>query len=96
MIIITTKCLGAIAGMSIAPFCILIHPDNIKDNTINHEKIHWKQQVEMLILPFYILYFLEWLFKGYRNISFELEAYTNETDKHYLKTRSPYNWINYF
>ena len=33
------------------------------NKTLNHEKIHLYQQREMLILPFYIWYFLEWLIK---------------------------------
>ena len=69
----------------------------------NHEKIHHRQQIELLILPFYIWYFIEyWIgmfnckFKheiAYRNISFEMEAYDQERNMDYLKKR-PYfsNW----
>ena len=75
------------------------------ENTViqNHEKIHHRQQIELLILPFYIWYFIEyWVgmfgckFKheiAYRNISFEMEAYEQERNMGYLKNR-PYfsNW----
>ncbi len=54
---------------------------------INHENIHGRQQLELLIIPFYIIYLIEWIFKGYRNISFEKEAYDNEDNLDYLKTR---------
>lgn len=67
---------------------------------INHETIHIKQQEELLVLPFYILYFTEWFIKlffygknAYRNISFEREAYANEKNYKYLETRKKYNWI---
>lgn len=63
---------------------------------LNHEAIHSAQIREMLILPFYTLYLLEWFvrllqyldfYKAYRNISFEREAYDNERNLAYLETR---------
>ena len=71
-----------------------------RERTINHESIHIKQQEELLIIPFYVLYILEWFIKlffygkqSYYNISFEREAYSNEHDKDYLKNRKRYRWI---
>lgn len=71
-----------------------------REKTINHESIHIKQQEELLIIPFYVLYILEWFIKlffygkqSYYNISFEREAYSNEHDKDYLKNRKRYRWI---
>lgn len=59
---------------------------------INHEKIHLAQQLELLIIPFYIIYLIEWIFKRYRNISFEKEAYANQEDMNYLEwRRKPYS-----
>jgi len=85
---------GEILGISLCPFGIYLkHPHNIK--TLNHEKIHYKQQLEMLILPFYILYLIEWAFKGYHEISFEKEAYQNDHNLGYLSKRKPYSWIKY-
>lgn len=69
--------------------------------TINHEKIHIKQQVELLVLPFYILYFLFYfvnLFRkgdSYMNIPFEKEAYVNENDFEYPNKRKFFGWIKY-
>ena len=57
---------------------------------LNHEKIHTKQQIELLFIEFFIVYFFEWIFKGYRNISFEKEAYEHEEDFDYLRKRKHY------
>jgi len=60
-----------------------------KDNLImrRHESIHGEQQKELLIVFFYLIYFIEWIFKGYRGISFEKEAYKHQSDPNYLKNR---------
>lgn len=58
---------------------------------LNHENIHGRQQLELLIIPFYIIYLIEWIFKGYREISFEKEAYSNEQNLEYLKSRKHYS-----
>jgi hypothetical protein len=72
---------------------------------INHEKIHFRQQLELLIIFFYPLYFLNYLInlvryrdhhKAYFQICFEKEAYSNERDFGYLKRRRPYAWLKYF
>lgn len=71
----------------------------INDIVVNHEEIHTSQMKELGYIPFYVLYFIEWLiklpFKGnaYRNISFEREAYDNQRNLNYLKERRHYNWI---
>ena len=69
---------------------------------IRHETTHWKQQMEMFILPFYICYFVEWILKlpfygrrAYRAISFEREAKWNEDNRDYLKNRKRYSWVKY-
>jgi len=55
-----------------------------------HEEIHGVQQKELLVIPFYIIYCIEYLFKGYRGISFEKEAYDNQSNINYLKTRKQF------
>jgi hypothetical protein len=60
-----------------------------------HEVIHGEQQKEMLIVFFYIWYFVEWIFKGYDNISFEREAYDKESDPFNIMTRKRYSWLHY-
>lgn len=71
---------------------------------INHERIHNAQMLEMLVIPFYIVYVLEWLVrlvqyrswhKAYMNISFEREAYKNGRDLTYLPARRHYAWVKY-
>lgn len=71
----------------------------IDKRALNHELIHCAQQLEWLYVPFFILYGAEWLWyiakyrdsdKAYRAISFEREAYDNESDSSYLHTRKHY------
>lgn len=92
-------------GMTVFPFVILKY-DGDKGNPIfiNHEKIHLRQQVELLIFPFYFFYFSEYIIRliqyknkdlAYRNISFEREAYSNETNLNYLKNRRLFGFLNY-
>ena len=92
-------------GMAMFPFIVMKY-DLDKENQIlvNHEKIHLRQQIEMLVLPFFICYFLEYLVRliqyknaalAYRNISFEREAYAKETDLDYLKNRSFFQFLKY-
>lgn len=91
------------AAITIAPFGIYVSEDYLDDTTIiNHESIHWKQQLEMLILPFYFWYLLEWFVRlitntkdAYYAISFEHEANANEDNLKYLETRKHYSWLKY-
>jgi len=100
-----------IGGITLWPWIIL--RERYRDNSyyvkkagriINHESIHIKQQQEMLVIPFYLWYGLEWFLKifrygsatkAYRKISFEQEAYTNELDKTYLQNRKRYAWLKF-
>lgn len=99
--------LMVIGGISLFPFVILREKYNSSDwwkkrakKTINHESIHFQQQLELGVLPFYILYISEWIIKlpfygakAYENISFEREAYGHASDMKYLKNRVRYSWI---
>ncbi|MBF4519205.1 hypothetical protein IRZ71_22870 [Flavobacterium sp. ANB] len=92
-------------GMAVFPFVLMKYDFDKGNRTfVNHEKIHLKQQLEMLILPFFIWYFSEYLVRliqyknkdlAYRNISFEREAYANEKDLNYLKNRKFYQFLHY-
>ena len=93
-------------GIALWPF-ILVKSKGCKRDAvfINHEKIHLRQQLEMLIIPFYIWYGLEFLirlaiykdrYQAYRNICFEREAYQNEKNLNYLKKRPFWKFIKYF
>ena len=81
---------------------LFVHPEvKLTKELINHEKIHTHQMIEMLVLPFYLWYFIEWLIRiplpgrAYMNLSFEREAYSNMNNLHYLETRKPYAWLKY-
>ena len=93
-------------GLTFFPFVFLMNKEDVLDKVfVNHEKIHLRQQLELLVLPFYVWYVMEFLIRwimtkdknvAYRNISFEKEAYTNEKDLNYLKSRSFWKFLNYF
>ncbi len=75
---------------------------------LNHEKIHWRQQWQMLGIFFYLWYGLEWfietvapIFQGklpkdayYKN-SFEREAFANQDNLNYLDKLTWYSWRKY-
>lgn len=73
---------------------------------LNHEMIHTEQMKELLYIPFYLWYVLEWLIRlaiyrntreAYRNISFEREAYDKQADFDYIveDERKPYAFLSY-
>lgn len=78
--------------------------DRFTEADERHERIHGEQQKEMLIVFFYLWYVIEWLIRciqygngktAYKNISFEREAYANETDIVYLDIRRHFAWLKY-
>lgn len=92
-------------GLTLWPF-IIVKDSRLKEDAtfVNHEQIHLNQQRELLVLPFYIWYVLEYFIRwiqyrdanlAYRNISFEREAYFNEDDLFYLKYRKPWSFLRY-
>jgi len=85
-----------IGGLAVFPF-IIVPREECKEDTrlINHEKIHIRQQVELLFVGFVILYFFELYKKGYMGISFEKEAYKNQHNLEYLKTRKWFSFYKY-
>ncbi|MCS4237854.1 hypothetical protein M2306_000616 [Myroides gitamensis] len=94
-----------IAALTLYPFIIYKDASFAEDAIlVNHERIHLKQQLELLILPFYLWYGIEFLIrllylrnrkKAYRAISFEQEAYKNEANLAYLKQRKTYAFFQY-
>jgi len=92
-------------GLTFYPFVFLADKDDKLNKVfINHEKIHIRQQLELLIVPFYLWYFTEYLFRliqykdrkqAYFNISFEREAYANEKDLEYVKSRSFWRFLKF-
>lgn len=108
MILVVSKFLipKGYRGLTFFPFVILKYKTGKSDlELINHEFIHIRQQLELFILPFYFLYFLNLginflkykdIKVAYRNIIFEKEAYANENDLNYLKKRPFWNFLKYF
>jgi hypothetical protein len=92
-----------VRGITIFPFIVLSHREDKQNKVLlNHEKIHIRQQIELLVLPFFLWYFMEYIIRffqyrnwkeAYLNISFEREAYQNEKNLHYLKKRSFWSFI---
>ncbi len=92
--------------MALYPF-MLFKDQRARSNQriIRHELIHFRQQLELLILPFYLLYLLHYLvnlivyrnhYRAYMNICFEQEAYQHDSNPQYLTTRKPYAWLKKF
>jgi hypothetical protein len=90
-------------AMALYPFMLFKH-GNLKTDSklIRHEQIHFKQQLELLIVFFYVLYLLHYLInlgrfrnhdKAYFQICFEKEAYQNDHDLEYMKNRKLFSWI---
>lgn len=92
-------------GMAIFPFIFIKYRLDKKDLFfVNHERIHLRQQIEMLFFPFFIWYLFEFFIRliqyknsnlAYKNICFEREAYANEKNLEYLKKRSFWKFFKY-
>jgi len=93
-------------GITVFPFIVVRSQTDRDDRvTINHERIHVRQQLELLIIPFFIWYGIEYLVrllyyrnsgKAYRNIVFEREAYTAERDIDYLRKRKIWQFLRFY
>ena len=91
--------------MALFPFLLLKDKKSrLNEQLMNHELIHFRQQIELLIIPFYILYLLNYLInliryhkhtEAYRNILFEREAYENDSNLSYLSERRFAAWTIY-
>ena len=94
-----------ISGITLFPFIILRKPEYKKDIVLlNHEKIHLKQQAELLVIFFYMWYVIEYYYLvfrlkdsylAYKSISFEREAYAMEDDLNYLDSRKLWSFWKY-
>ena len=85
-----------IGGLAILPFIFVPDQDSKSNEVlINHEKIHLQQQKELLFIGFVVWYFIALYRKGYYNVSFEIEAYTNQSNLTYLKHRSWFSFYKY-
>ncbi|RYE30205.1 MAG: hypothetical protein EOP42_12650 [Sphingobacteriaceae bacterium] len=92
-------------GMALFPFILVkLEKSRFDAVMIRHEIIHLRQQLEMLVLPFYFFYLINYLYnrliyknhhEAYLNIVFEREAYANDAFVDYLKHRKLFSWVKY-
>ncbi len=91
-------------AIALYPFVLLRYSEDRDDPVLlNHERIHLRQQLELLVIPFYGWYLTEYAWhrmrgmrhvEAYLRISFEREAYVNERQLDYLKSRPRFAfWI---
>ena len=78
-------------AITLWPFIFVRKGLSFGEIDLNHERIHGRQQLELALIGFYLIYFIEWIAKGYDYISFEIEAYKNEKNLDYLKNRKHYS-----
>jgi hypothetical protein len=95
-----------VGGITFYPFVFLksgLTPERRKV-LVNHEKIHLRQQLELLIIPFYFLYLFNYFINliiyrkhqpAYRNICFEREAFTFESNQDFLSKRKAWSFVRY-
>lgn len=94
-----------VSAMALFPFILIQRPQFKHDQKlIRHETIHLYQELELIIIPFYIIYLFNYLInlcryrdhdKAYFHIMFEREAYQREADINYLKHRPFWAWIKF-
>lgn len=92
-------------GITIYPFVFLRDKVDAENKVLlNHERIHLRQQIELAIIFFFLIYAIEYFIGlvkyrnhhlAYRNIIFEREAYANEKDLNYLKQRSFWRFLKF-
>ncbi len=92
-------------GMALFPFILVRNRQLMTDEVlIRHETIHLRQAAELLVIPFYLFYLINYLIRlvryrdhhrAYMHIVFEREAYTHENDRQYLKQRRLWAWTKY-
>jgi len=94
-----------ISGITLFPLILLKRRVDLHNKIlVNHEKIHLRQQAELLVIFFYLWYVVEYYylyfklkdsFLAYKSISFEREAYAMENDFNYLEKRKLWSFWKY-
>ena len=84
--------------------CFVFCRAKIPKTTERHETIHYHQQIELLFVVHWVLYFAFYLIglvryrdakKAYKENPFEREAYSNAKKTKYLENRPLWNWVSY-
>lgn len=90
--------------LAICLFGFVFSVKPLSQQELNHELIHAAQQKELLYLPFFLWYGIEWLvlllkyrdrMEAYRHIRFEEEAYRHQNDLDYLKRRKHFQYLKH-
>jgi hypothetical protein len=104
---VLTPWFRGITGITLFPFIILrsgLRGTVESAVTINHEKIHIRQQLELLLVFFALWYFASFIaglargrgwYGAYRNIIFEREAFDRMYELDYLARRRPFGFLKY-
>lgn len=92
-------------GVTVFPFIFLRSKEEMIPWLINHEKIHIRQQFELLFFGAILLHGAEMLYallilrlswyQSYLWCSIEQEAYRNQNDSDYLKNRKMFAQFKY-
>lgn len=91
--------------MVIWPFLLVQDKKSVEDPVfMNHERIHARQQLELLLIPFFLWYGIEYLIlrfkynhdRAYKNIVFEREAYSMQFELDYLKSRKMWSFTRFY
>ena len=100
----SNKLFGNYHGFAFFIFIFYWKDAEDKETILNHELIHFWQQVELLFIFHWILYLIFYLIgrlsgknhdTAYINIPFEKEAYTFEKNGHYVSQRKAFAWRNF-
>jgi hypothetical protein len=95
------KLFGNYEGFSFFIFIFYWQHTSDKQTILNHERIHFWQQVELLFIVHWLLYTIFYIAgrlnsknheEAYRSIPFEREAYAFEKNHQYLSERKAFAW----
>jgi hypothetical protein len=95
---------GFARGITIFPFILVRKSERGDEYLLNHERIHIRQQIELLLAGFWIWYLLNFIVNyiryrkflpAYENIIFERESYANDHDMGYLARRRLFAFLKY-
>lgn len=93
-----------VAALALFPFIIVRRETTWDSPLYNHEHIHFRQQLELLVVFWYLLYAFDYVVNrlqgyghadAYFRIRLEQEAYENQGHPFYLVDRKRFSWWRY-
>ena len=90
-------------AITLFPF-VFYNGKPLSEREVWHETVHLWQQAVLLVVPFYLLYFLFWLWGllryrnqecAYRSIPFERSAYRLEQESELGWREMAFDWIDF-